>query len=282
VDHLIKCNKQSFPKSTTAQKAHLARTKCSMIIKNVWCPYFKKDLKKDIGNSFYSLLIDESTDISVVKYLGISIIYFSYSTNVFVTTFFALVELNKCDAQSIVDTILTVLKGYDLQLNRMRGLGTDNASVMVGCNSGVYQRLKLLNPAIILIPCVCHSLQLAVSDAAKECLPRNVDFMIKSTYNWFSKSSGRQSTYAQLYQLINNGHNPRKIVQACKTRWLSIDTAVVRIVQQHLELKTHFSIVRTRDHCYIAEQLYQNFKDDCNLAYLLFLKSVLGESFAFF
>jgi hypothetical protein len=78
-----------------------------MIIKNVWCPYFKKkNLRKDIGNSVYSLLIDESTDISVVKYLGISIIYFSYSTKVFVTTFFALVELNKCDAQSIVEKTL--------------------------------------------------------------------------------------------------------------------------------------------------------------------------------
>jgi hypothetical protein len=82
-----------------------------------------------------------------------------------------------------------------------------------------------------------------VLDAAKKCLPRNIDFMIKSTYNWFSKSSDRQSTYAQLYQPINNGQYPRKIVQAYKTRWLLIDTAVLRIMQLLLDLKTHFSLV---------------------------------------
>jgi hypothetical protein len=57
------------------------RTKCSNIIKNVLVPYFVEDLKIDLGNNKFSLLLDESTDISTQKYLGIVIIYYSQKQN---------------------------------------------------------------------------------------------------------------------------------------------------------------------------------------------------------
>lgn len=159
----------------------------------------------------------------------------------------------------------------------MCGLGTDNASVMVGINNGVIKKLQDENPNIILIPCVCHSLQLAVSSAAKDFLPRNLEFLIAETYNWFSHSTLRRNFYLNVYRSINDGHDPLKIVQSCSTRWLSIESAVVRIVDQWLELKTHFRMVRITEKCYNAELLHQNYNDDFNLAYLLFLKPILGE-----
>jgi len=77
--------------------------------------------------------------------------------------------------------------------------------------------------------CLCHSLQLAVSVAADACLPRYLEYLVRETYDWFSKSS-RQITYKNLYKTINDDKEPLKIVSACKTRWLSIETAVSRIV----------------------------------------------------
>lgn len=99
-------------------------------------------------------------------------------------------------------------------------------------------------PNLVLIRSVCHSLQLAVSAATVETLPRNLEFLVSETYNWLARSSSRQVAYKQLYKVINDDHNPLKIVQACQTRWLSIATAVERIYTQWLELKTHFDIVR--------------------------------------
>lgn len=125
----------------------------------------------------------------------------------------------------------------------MRGVGTDNASVMVGINNGVYQKLKSEVNNLVLIPCVCHSIQLAVSSAA-EMLPRNLEFLISETYSWFSKSSSRQVTYRELFKAINDGAEPLKIVQQSNTRWLSIEVAVSRILSQWLELQTHFKIFR--------------------------------------
>lgn len=142
-----------------------------------------------------------------------------------------MVEITNCDAQSITDALKDTIDNKGLQLKNLVGIGTDNASVMVGVNNGVYQKLKLEIPSLILIPCVCHSLQLAVSSAASEALPRYIDFLIKETFNWFSHSNLRQSQYKDLFKAINNGHNPLKIVRVCGTRWLSIETAVFRILE---------------------------------------------------
>ena len=49
------------------------RTKCTDVIKNTLCSRFEADLLNDIGKNKFSLLIDESNDISVLKLLGISI-----------------------------------------------------------------------------------------------------------------------------------------------------------------------------------------------------------------
>lgn len=60
------------------ERLRLHRTKCSMLIKNVIAPGLLESLEKDINNTGpYSLIIDESTDISVVKLMAIMVKYFS-------------------------------------------------------------------------------------------------------------------------------------------------------------------------------------------------------------
>jgi len=72
VDHLGTLCKSHFSgTNNTADNLRLHRTKCTAIIKNVLSPYFQNNLKDDIGNGRFSILVDESTDISVIKYLGI-------------------------------------------------------------------------------------------------------------------------------------------------------------------------------------------------------------------
>lgn len=272
IDHLGELCNTHF----THNSIKIHRTKCSKIIVNVLAPYFMSNLKEDIGD-MYSLLIDESTDIAVHKFLGIAIIYLSKSQKKIITTFLSLEELVECNAMAIVTAIKTCLKKFDLDIKNMVGLGSDNASVMVGINNGVFKMLKEDNPNLILIRCVCHSLQLATSHACAHTIPRHLDFLISETYNWFSKSTLRQHSYKEIYNTINNGHDPLKIVQASNTRWLSVETAVVRIVDQWYELKTHFGISRNKDRCYTAEMLYSIYTDEKNLAYLLFLRPLLGE-----
>jgi len=49
-------------------------------------------------------------------------------------------------------------------------------------------------------------------------LPRHLEYLVRETYDWFSKSSFRQITYKNLYKTITDDKEPLKIVSACKTR----------------------------------------------------------------
>lgn len=84
-----------------------------------------------------------------------------------------------------------------MEIKKLIGIGTDNATVMTGINNGVHALLKneTGNENLVLVRCVCHSLQLALSHASEETLPRNVEFLIRETYNWFSHSSNRRVDY---------------------------------------------------------------------------------------
>lgn len=92
VDHLGEVCKAQF--NCPSLKLH--RTKCSKVIKNVLGPHFNEELANDIGNGYYSILIDESTDVSFTKILGmfISITRCFYKTSLkFITNFISFLRI---------------------------------------------------------------------------------------------------------------------------------------------------------------------------------------------
>ncbi|XP_046805584.1 uncharacterized protein LOC124419612 [Lucilia cuprina] len=272
VDHLGELCKAKF--DCASIKLH--RTKCSKIIKNVLGPHFNEELTNDIGNSYYSILIDESTDVSFTKTLGLAIIYFSQRKNVIVSTFLNIEEIPNGTAESIVISLKDTLQKFKLNINKLVGIGTDNANVMIGKNKSVHVALKKDVPDLVLVKCVCHSLQLAVNQSLKDFLPTNLEFIVYETFNWFSKSSNRQQSYKTLYENLN-GKEPLKITRISDTRWLSVEIAVVRILFQWDELKLHFEMANINEKCHKAKILYEMYRDETIHLYLLFLKPVLHE-----
>ena len=73
-----------------------------------------------------------------------------------------------------------------LNVKNLVVVGTDITSVMAGINNGVYTKLKKGAPLLILMQCACHSMQLVMSYAASECLPRTLEFLIVEGHKWFS------------------------------------------------------------------------------------------------
>ncbi|XP_077276673.1 zinc finger protein 862-like isoform X1 [Temnothorax americanus] len=140
-----------FKDSQAVKRMKMHRTKCSEIIKNVLGPYFNNELLSDIGNGKYSLLLDESNDVSVNKLLGIVIIYYSDKQGKTISSFLALTKLEICNAEGIVNALKKTLEEMKLDLQNLLAIGTDNASVMVGINNGVYAKLKAEVLSLILI-----------------------------------------------------------------------------------------------------------------------------------
>ncbi|XP_012543533.1 uncharacterized protein LOC105840987 [Monomorium pharaonis] len=149
------------------QNLKLHRTKCSSIIKYVIGPALEEELIKDIGNSYYSLIIDESTDISVFKYMAVCIRYFSNAKSQIVTKYLGIFEVISATAEVLTDSLLQFLSAKKLSLSKLLGLATDGANNLCGQHHSVYTLLKNKVPRLILIKCVAHSLHLATSRASE-------------------------------------------------------------------------------------------------------------------
>ncbi|KAF7987956.1 hypothetical protein HCN44_004772 [Aphidius gifuensis] len=86
LDHLnavlIKCGK-----GTPLETLQLHRTKASKLIENVIAPTFLKDLIDDIGEQDFSIILDESTDVSTNKFMAYCIRYFSIKSKKILTNY---------------------------------------------------------------------------------------------------------------------------------------------------------------------------------------------------
>jgi hypothetical protein len=102
--------KSQFNESEAGKEIKILKNKCTCIICNSLAPHFEKSLINEIGNQPFRLLIDESTDISVLKFLGISITYFNQDKGKIVSTYLSLVQLEAGDADAITHVVLTTLK----------------------------------------------------------------------------------------------------------------------------------------------------------------------------
>ena len=69
--------KNSISDSKTVNKVKMHHTKCENIVKNVIAPYFNEDLISDLSQGRFSLLQDESNDITINMLLRIIVSYYS-------------------------------------------------------------------------------------------------------------------------------------------------------------------------------------------------------------
>lgn len=131
VDHLSELIRSTFGDSKMSQ-VKLKRTKCAAIIVNVLAPHFLSNLVNDMENNPYSLILDESTDISVKKLLGVVVRFTNVKQKKVTSTFLGLVELKDATSVSICDATESLLYEVGLKSENCVGIGSDNASVMTG------------------------------------------------------------------------------------------------------------------------------------------------------
>lgn len=266
IDHLT----DVYNRISRNNSIKLHRTKCSLLIKKVIAPALLEDLLHDIEDCLYSLIFDESTDVTTIKYLCIRVRYFSKKINKILVCFLGLVEVEKVTADELYLKFKKFLTNRGLKITNMIGLGTDGANNLCGRQNSLYARFKKDNPKLQLVRCICHSLNNASSKAA-EVLPSNLDFLCKEIYAWFSHSSLRRIEYKRLYDILNNGEKPfHNFVQLCSTRWLCRYNVINILLEHYDELKTHFRFIVNKEKCYTAKMLNEMLR---LITYILLLLS---------
>ena len=113
---------------------------------------------------YFSLLADESTDITTIEEL--SVVCSWVENGLPVEHFIEIIPLKKADAQTIYATQVDCLKMKGVQISKLIGMGFDGAATFSGEHKGVQTLLKSNPPHSIFVHCHCHLLQLACVQAA--------------------------------------------------------------------------------------------------------------------
>jgi len=96
----------------------------------------------------------------------------------------------------------------NFKLSNLIGIGVDGANAMVGAHNSVSLILSKEIPHLITVKCVWHSLHLC-AELACDVLPKNLDFLVKESYTWFSRSTQRNLGYQKLYDALCEGFHIR-------------------------------------------------------------------------
>ncbi|KAM4071761.1 hypothetical protein ACB094_11G085200 [Castanea mollissima] len=95
-----------------------------------------KAIIEDLGNGFFSILVDESRDISVKGQMTLVLRYVN-KQGIIIERFFGIVHVASTTALSLKCAIEGLLCKHNLSLSRLRGQGYDGASNMQGDINGL-------------------------------------------------------------------------------------------------------------------------------------------------
>ncbi|XP_042396640.1 zinc finger MYM-type protein 1-like [Zingiber officinale] len=132
---------------------------------------------KDIGNSLFSILVDESRDVSMKEQMSVVLRYVDSSGHVN-ERFIGIEHVTSTTALSLKAAIDKMFSKYNLSIANMRGQGFDGASNMQGKFNGLKALILKENPCAFYIHCFAHQLQLALIAVAKKNLPISNFFRI--------------------------------------------------------------------------------------------------------
>ena len=131
----------------------------------------------------------------------------------------------------------TSLKEKEIPWKNCICFSADNASVIMGIHAGVAAYVKKENPDVFVLGCPCHRLHLAAEKGACTLPFTPVDLLIK-IYYYLEKSSKRHKELKGVQTLCGTANH--KILKHVCTRWLSLERALNRLLEQWPALLVYF------------------------------------------
>ena len=176
------------------------------------------------SSEFFSLMTDESTDISVLKQL---VLVGKYLTRDGVrTSFLTITDIPNGTAETIEGVMLNFMREKGLQIIRL----CDGAAVMTGKWSGVAVRLRSHSPRMISVHCISHRLALAAAHASDK-IPYLKKFksILQTLFYFYQNSAVRMASLRNIQEILNESHI--KCKQAIDVCWLSHDNAIKAVIR---------------------------------------------------
>ena len=167
----------------------------------------------DLRGGLFSILVDESRDISIKEQMAVVLQYVNAKGCVF-ERFLGIVHVSDTTSLSLKLAIETLFSKYGLSLSSLRGQGYDGASNMQGAIHGLKTLILKENSSAYYMHCFAHQLQLALVAVAKNHVQIALLFnIVASLLNVVGASCKRKD--------ILRERQLEKIVEACKNGEIS-------------------------------------------------------------
>ena len=246
-----------------------------------------KELIDDIADSWYSLLVDETTDNSTIKHMAVLVKYYSFTQTKSIIDFLGLLCTPKTTHDVLHRALVEFMDKVGLRKDRCMGLGCDGALNLCVAHHSLFALLKKDCPNLHLVKCICHGLDKCASKASV-ALPGTLEDLVRDSRGWFSNSACRKFEYQREYevgisffysfflnrllgviavrpsaaciflykhtfiffyyfQALTGLGEPPQLVKVGNTRWLSWYGAVKSYTAQYDQLAAHFKSVAEKD-----------------------------------
>lgn len=273
MEHLPKLMQSVCKDSTIAKTIACSRTKTTAIVKKVTGLTSSANLNNLLRENKFSLIADESTDIGCMKHLCL-VVRMVINSKV-MDSFFGLIQVQDATADSLYEHVTKAFNEADIPYKiNMIGFAADGANVMMGAHHSLSSKLKEDIPHLFIMKCICHSFHLCASYACAK-LPKTVETLARDVYNYFQSSPKRAGQLKEFQEFVNV--KPHKMLHPSQTRWLSLQTVVVRLLEQIEALKLYFTekVFSDPDRLGATDTILQMLNDPINKLYLEFLEFVL-------
>ena len=185
---------------------------------------------------YFSVIFDETTDISGLEQISFVLRYYHSPTNKIIEQFVGFKdcfdELEEGDKLSLTGLnlgkiVIQFIKKIGLDIKFCTSLGTDGCSVMSSVEAGAVATIKTQATVASHSICLNHCINLSVN---KSCSIPDIEIIfkiLKKTYNFFN-SAKRKKILCEIQDKLGNSG---KLINMCVTRWVEKNKSVNSFVK---------------------------------------------------
>ena len=222
----------------------MSSSKVSYLISEATGPFFHDLAVSDVKASKlpYSLQYDETTNKQVQKQLDICVRYWSVASNQVNVHHLATVLMGHATGDLLSKELLKSITDNGLPLNLLLVLGSDgpnvNKKVWKVVNDEVVKCSGRANKGLLDISsCTLHVVHNSFGKGL-DSYGKNISEFVIEIYQWFKLSAARREDFALLQE--SKGAQKLSFLKHVECRWLTLEPAIERIINQYELLQQHF------------------------------------------
>lgn len=273
LNHIQNCNKNASYISANVQNDIVS------VISEYMQHYICDKIRKE---KYFTILADETTDISHVEQFSLCIRYLEKSSNfekdntyIIREDFLQFVPVHSTVGSELANTIISTLTSLGLNLKNARGQGYDGAANMRSAFRGVQAVIMKQFPKALYTHCFAHCLNLCLNDASKVQQVRNALGVVQEVSACFRASAKRSTVLRK--KLESKSFSGLK--KFCETRWVERHESILILVEGFIEIISALEELMSIEH---DKAVFPLHKSMCNFNFIIticILEKVLGITY---